>query len=534
VVVCVALTEVLKIVAEDRASHVIDAVANRAQYQFGASHAAAQRFAKGLSGYVVESVVGFARATIMSLTAFGAASVAAFGAFGASAVKAYYESEKLKTSIDGTKRPIVEAVDSMSKAYDGLKVSIGESIAEMLRLKEYAVLAGVAAREATPGGGGVTTLGDAKKNEARAKVQQQIDNQRMGVFDYLKEAVLELAEAEERRYKIEAAQYSPGLAQAVLKTERDIAKAIKDRAEAQRLAADAEQSGKGPGTGDFLSRLREKHQAEAQALRESEAREKAMDSAVGRLSPMDDAAIANRSRDLQSEASSMRAAEVDRQMRDLEALGRKQEQERNQIASENRQKADDAKRAIDQQKQAAAELASVYANVGSQIGGVFNAIIRGGMSAEDVMLKLIGTALSLASSIFLPGAGAAASGIFGFLGSIFGFQDGGVIRAAHGMRVPGVGAGDRVPALLEPGETVVPKGGTQPGFIEEVARAAGGGGGGVTVNLSQSYLVPPDSVTAQRTYQRGLVPVLQDLHSTGRGSVTNPRFRGTARGGKRG
>lgn len=190
--------------------------------------------------------------------------------------------------------------------------------------------------------------------------------------------------------------------------------------------------------------------------------------------------------------------------------------------------------AIEEQKRAAAELASAYRQVGSELGGLFNAIIAGGMSAEHVMMRLVGTILSLASNFILPGAGAGVSGVFGFLGSIFGFQDGGVMHAANGMRVPGVGSGDRVPAMLEPGETVVPKNGSHPSFLDEVARAAGAGGSSVTVNLSQSYLVPPDSVTAQRNYQRGLLPVLADLGATNRGVVSNPRMRGSGAGRKRG
>lgn len=538
----VALTEVLKIVAEDRASGTIQSVASKVgllNREFASGMRNHDRIVKALTNTLVD----YAKTAALSLAAFGAAGVAALGAFGAGAVRAAYDAEKLKSTLTGVKAPIVESVESMTTAFDQLHVAIGNSLIQALGLNKAAKIAAVIARESSPGGsgiGGVTTAEDAKKLAARARVQASIDSQKVGILDHLSAAVVELAEADERRYRIEAAQYSPGLAGKVLQIERDTIKERRARAEAQRLAADAEQSASKSGIEAFKKALAEKKAAEDKAAedkaaRDSEAREKGMDAAIRGLNPMDDTAIANRARDLLSERDAMIAAEKDRQASQLESLGKEQEQERMQIAQKNKQTADEALRRTEDQKRAADELASTYRTVGAEIGGMFNAIIQGGLSAEQVMLRLVGTVLSLAGNFLLPGAGAAASGIFGFLGSIFGFQDGGTVyHAASGMRVPGVGAGDRVPAMLEAGETVVPKNGSHPSFIEEVAAAAGGGGGNINVHLSQSYLVPPDSVTAQRTYQRGLVPVLQDLHSTGRGSVTNPRFRGTARGGKRG
>lgn len=486
-VVCVALTEVLKIVAEDRASATITRVANVAQTKFGASQQSAQRFAKALSGFVVESVVNLARVGVASFAAFGVA----VAGLGYKALQSRLEFDRLRESAGGSTSEFLGAFRELEGSFDNFQKSLANLLIDGLKLP--AALTSIA--------------------NSIDKITRAIDE---GKVERFVKKIGELAQNRMARALLlnsgAAGMAAGGLAGAL-------------GGAAGRAAASAA----GAAAGGPVMRLspisikmtdpKEAERIRKQAAEDEARRERERNAAL------------ERSARLQMERNALIAAEKARQLEETQANLIQIDQASQAFDEKTRQR---AKETTEQQKQAAAELASVYANVGSQIGGVFNAIIRGGMSAEDVMLKLIGTALSLASSIFLPGAGAAASGIFGFLGSIFGFQDGGVIRAAHGMRVPGVGAGDRVPALLEPGETVVPKGGTQPGFIEEVARAANGGGGNVTVNLSQSYLVPPDSVTAQRTYQRGLVPVLQDLRSTGRGSVTNPRFRGTARGGKRG
>lgn len=480
----VALTEVLKIVAEDRASATIARVSSVAQSQFGASKQSADRFAKALSGYVVESVVGFAKTGAAAFAAFGVASVAALGAFAFKAVEAQIAYDRFARSYSGRSTPLLGATDSLAASFDRFQGAVASLVVEGTNLVPIMNAIALALDRMLDGASvsRIKTFADTIKSMTKwlAPFMGPLSGFAAGAMQFL-----------------DAAQLA--------------AKAI---------------SGSGDGTMRLspvminLSAMKDMAKADAE-------REKAMDAAVGRLNPMDDAAIANRARDLRAEAAAMRAAEVERQMRDLEELGEKQAQEREKINEANKQKAEDAKRVLDELKAKSQETAAQIGHAASAVGGLFAQIVRGGMKAEDVLLSVLGTVLSIAASIFVPGGGATASGIFGFLGSIFGFQDGGVIHAARGMRVPGVGSGDRVPAMLEPGETVVPKGGTHPSFIDEVARAAGGGGGNVTVNLSQGYLVPPDSVTAQRNYQRGLIPVLQDLHSTGRGSVTtNPRFRG--------
>ena len=80
-----------------------------------------------------------------------------------------------------------------------------------------------------------------------------------------------------------------------------------------------------------------------------------------------------------------------------------------------------------------------------------------GLGAETFVAKLLGglqSGISLANSILQLlanlGTGGLGGGIFGLVGKIFGFAQGG--------HVPGFGSGDTVPAMLTPGEFVIKKG----------------------------------------------------------------------------
>lgn len=525
-VICVALTEVLKIVAEDKASEVIKGVSKN----IGVAERGANHFGKALVGIGVSgaaAMIGLIRhaATVDnelakitgSTTALGSAMTsleysgsnlaASLGHLLVNAIGGDRAIANLAASVermsDATKQSnavsffknLGDALDSVSGGPGGLGTGIGSAVADQvdeLKLTRELKAQGKTYKEISSELKRQKQLVEERHAAAMKAAKEEEANTRhlFPVFEQPKTLEQKEAEAKAAAAKELAMEEKRDAAMQRL---RDKFEAIDIKKTQLKISRDEE---------IFKFKQQQEQDRLAFAL-EIDARESAI--TQRRISQLGQIAS------IQSATTS----DKDKYLRALEHEAR--------ISSDP-----DAAFAYTMElKKRGEELASVYANVGSQIGGVFNAIIRGGMSAEDVMLKLVGTALSLASSIFLPGAGAVASGIFGFLGSIFGFQDGGVIHAARGMRVPGVGSGDRVPAMLEPGETVVPKGGTHPSFIDEVARAAGGGGGSVTVNLSQGYLVPPDSVTAQRNYQRGLIPVLQDLHSTGRGSVTtNPRFRG--------
>jgi len=79
-----------------------------------------------------------------------------------------------------------------------------------------------------------------------------------------------------------------------------------------------------------------------------------------------------------------------------------------------------------------------------------------GIIGEDTLDKIIDTAL---------GGGPIGDVITDFIGGLFGFQKGGI--------VPGAGTGDIVPALLEPGELVLPK-----SFVSSISGSGGGNGVG--------------------------------------------------------
>lgn len=504
----VALTEVLKIVAEDRASATLARVSTNAQKSFGLSAQGADRFSKALAGYVTESVVGFAKVGAASFVALSTAAVAALGAVTYKLIEHRLEYDRMVRAYSGQTSPLLGSVDNLNASFDRLSGVLGDIVVDSLNLPDninraadaaermskaltaeslktaFSSLTGLAPVLSAFGAPG-QALGGALSFLGQGAAAGKLGAKALGAGEpTANDGVIRMAPV---GIKVRSPEEIEKAARAASDRSRSFeAEGIKAQREAEAaIAAEAERL--------FLESEKEKDQRDAMRLarlnRETDERKKEM--------------------------------AVQDQLMKVQADNERFFAERNKVA-------------IEEQKRAAAELASAYRQVGSELGGLFNAIIAGGMSAEHVMMRLVGTILSLASNFILPGAGAGVSGVFGFLGSIFGFQDGGVMHAANGMRVPGVGSGDRVPAMLEPGETVVPKNGSHPSFLDEVARAAGAGGSSVTVNLSQSYLVPPDSVTAQRNYQRGLLPVLADLGATNRGVVSNPRMRGSGAGRKRG
>ena len=64
------------------------------------------------------------------------------------------------------------------------------------------------------------------------------------------------------------------------------------------------------------------------------------------------------------------------------------------------------------------------------------------------------------------------------VGDFFGFNQGGIVKANTGMIVPGSGSTDKVPALLTPGEIVIPAGATNnfAGVVSEIAKQSVGTG----------------------------------------------------------
>jgi len=98
-------------------------------------------------------------------------------------------------------------------------------------------------------------------------------------------------------------------------------------------------------------------------------------------------------------------------------------------------------------------------------------------------------------------AGTASLGVAAFRPTILGFAGGGI--------VPGVGKGDRVPALLEPGELVIPK--------NQVAGASNSFNSSPTINVSMAGAMVMDSpIHVQRLYREYLRDVIRDDITNGR------------------
>jgi hypothetical protein len=110
---------------------------------------------------------------------------------------------------------------------------------------------------------------------------------------------------------------------------------------------------------------------------------------------------------------------------------------------------------------------------------------------QRILDNIIGKAvLGIANAL----TGGLLGGGAGIFGAIFGFAKGGFVPESAG--VPGV---DSVPALLMPGELVVPR--DQARQIRSGAAglaAGGGGGGGITINVDARSTVPDSRADLER------------------------------------
>ena len=88
------------------------------------------------------------------------------------------------------------------------------------------------------------------------------------------------------------------------------------------------------------------------------------------------------------------------------------------------------------------------------------------------------------------------------IGAVTAFAKG-IATLQEGGIVPGIGKGDKVPALLEPGELVIPR--------DQVGGATNNNFGGTTVNVSLAgAFILDDPVQVQRLYRDHLRDVIQD------------------------
>lgn len=164
-----------------------------------------------------------------------------------------------------------------------------------------------------------------------------------------------------------------------------------------------------------------------------------------------------------------------------------------------------------------AEFAALGGQIGSSIGAGLKSFFETGKT-EDLFKGLLGTGLSVASSFLLGplggllGGGAmgggAASGIFGLLGGILGFREGGVPMARGGLTLDGMTA-DTTLVGVHPREPIIRQemADAYPGGLPRLARVArgeegwaSGGGGGRAVNVYLPSLHPAGAAEALRTF----------------------------------
>jgi len=501
----VGITEVVKVVLEDKASGQAKAMALKINSALNLTGNDTAKLQRKIEDLFADTLVNGPAAAVKAIAAVGVA----FVGLGAAAIKAAYDSDKEWEKFTGNQTALVTSIDDVAGAFEKIAADSGRMLFDLLG---GAKAADELAQNLLKIDRGIKTGNKAQIGMGVGGLFGSTGQLGSDLYDLLHpEEGVDVAAILRRQLGPEGDALARSLGMA-------------PRSKSPELpSVDFTDEGL-----PIVARTRKEIEAEAKRAADEQARrEKAMDSAVERLHPMDDQAIANRRRDLMIARDKEIADYKEHQAQLAEALGQKQDREE---IERLRKMSDFRKEQIADEEEASRKLASSIGSAASSLGSLFAQIASGGADAEDVLLSLANTALSFAANAFVPGGGAAASGIFGFLGGLLGFAHGGSIpRAAQGMRIPGVGHGDNTLVMAKPGETIVPTNATHPSFAREVAAALGGvTGGHTTVNLSQSYMVPPDAVQAQRNLQRGLLPVLQDLSSTGRGTITNPRNRGGA------
>lgn len=211
------------------------------------------------------------------------------------------------------------------------------------------------------------------------------------------------------------------------------------------------------------------------------------------------------------------------------------------------QEAEKIKRAAGEKtKQTLASIENFASSVSSTVVSGFRQMVEGALTFEQFvknsMLNLLQTigqvlvkmalvaAISGALGITTGGTGAAAlTGGVGFL-KLLGFNKGGMVpHLANGGYISGGRPGvDSVPAMLTPGEVVIPA-----PVVDSVRRGQSVGvdsnrGGDTYVTIQAppiQTLVPPTSRTsAERLYETSLNPSLNDLEVSNRIRRGNPRY----------
>lgn len=536
-----AITQVLKVVAEDKASATIKRVGNVVETEFGVkSPAAIKKLENKLGNLFGDVIVGGAVGAVAAVAAL----TAAFVAFSVSASKAGVESLKIQASLSGVESKALIVANGFEKAADEAEASFGRMLVEsrpvqtvlqdltstLVNLKQAFGGSGGAAANllpslgtlaAAPLGMGVPSalaryaLGVGGPSDVAESTLRMKNEDIKKLLDLEKTVAAErIAEAE----KIE--NNLAGISKAAAKTTLDALKKSFADKKAAREKAHAEQLRREEQMAAALYKLQRSYISVDTQLSE---RARGILDEGGALSEADAAGAAGSlfERDLLLDQDEQRRlqrlnAEINprlaatREMLDLE-------QRRADLADEETRRQE--------------RLASAFQSASSSVVGFLGVIRDSGASALDIFSSLLSTLGSIVS--LFPG-GSAIGGVLGGLGTLVGgFNDGGVVGAARGYVVPGPNTGDVHRIAVGGGETIIPAGGTHPSFIQQVAAAAlnaGGGGGGGTVVFQQQALVPASTTQVKRSMDDVVIPALSSLGRHNKARVSGSRVRGYVRG----
>lgn len=520
-------TEVLKVVVEDKASDALKRIARTAQEQFGLSDEATAKLDRKMGNFFGDTVVDGAMASSKALVGFGIAAVGGLGAL----IKTAYDADAAMSDLQG-KMTGFKTQTALQTSVDGLSHSIGAMNAEFGRW--VFDLAG-GANKADELARAIDRINEGAKGRnftaAAVGAAQALDTVGLG----------HLIQTDDENQ----ADYLNGLRR-------------RSAARSKPLPKKA-----GPETFDFgdevpvvEGRSRDKQLSDAEkVVRKREEYERDFTAAVTdeiRIREARLSAFADRERAQEKETYELvksqlelieqkRAAAAKKEADRVEQYWNRERavsEQKDIIAQyhQDRNEANAQRRAELDDKEQVAQMKVIEGMRQTAIAarGMFDVFSNDGATAEDKLKSIAKVLFNLAGGIVGTFGGPLAGGLFGVGAALLPFATGGVARAASGMRVPGIGHGDSIPALLKPNEVVVPDGGSHPSFIDEVVMAAQrGGGSGAAVTVNMGYLVPPTKTQTQTMTRESLVPALQNLTRGNRARLDSNQIRGTARGRRR-
>lgn len=497
-----ALQEVLKVIAEDKASGTVKKITDSLVRMEVIGSESAGKFSRKLENMFGDVIVGGAYKAGLAFAGLGAAGVAALGALTYKSLETQLAFDRMRESHGGATSEFLGASRDLTTSYDDLGRAISDLLIDGAGLPEY--MSNVAL--------------------SMDRITKALDSKKMSAFEKFGAIWRELP--------------GNGL----------LASTAESLGNALGAAVYGEENGPGPAPSGKVTRLSTmlvKVRTPEQIQKDHEAS----------LAKRIDAEIA--AKEEQNEYLNM--LDQARFNREMAAAKRLQEEKLKAFRAETeaeeiafQRKIDIAKAEEEAKTEAARQSAEIDAYekqrrqdaissandlIGALSDGIgtvktfWSTMNDGSATAADKIRSILGMAssvITLVGNILMPGAGSAIGGGLGLIGQLF--STGGVVHAASGMRVPGVGAGDRVPAMLERGEVVIPAGASHPSFLQEVAMAAGGGGGRQNVTINQGYLVPPTQTQTKRMMSDAVIPALSELAQSNRASIQDPRIKGSSRG----